>query len=81
MAMRVATLLRDRGLRVPEDLSVVGYTASSDPVITSICIPAEQMAQAATDYLLGCLDGTGKKKRLDTTLSVDLVDRGTTRQL
>ncbi len=69
------------GLRMPQDLSVVGYTASSDPVITSICIPAEQMAQAATDYLLGCLDGTGKKKRLDTTLSVDLVDRGTTRRL
>ena len=53
----------------------------SDPVITSICIPAEQMAQAATDYLLGCLDGAAKQKRLNTTLSVDLVDRGTTRRL
>ncbi len=72
--------IQKAGLKVPHDLSLVGYSASNDPDITSVCIPAEQMAQAATAHLLQRLSGTGSTEEVvfNTTLPVELIDRGTT---
>lgn len=69
------------GLKVPDDLSLVGYSASPNPDLTSICLPAEEMARAATAHLLKMLSGQGdtKESSLNTVLPVELVDRGTTK--
>lgn len=66
------------GLKVPDDLSLVGYSASDDPNLTSVCIPAEEMARQAVDHLLARLDDGGED-RFNATLPVVLVDRGTTK--
>ena len=68
------------GLKVPDDLSLVGYSASPNPDLTSVCLPVEEMARAATAYLLERLSGQGERDEsvFNTTLPVELVDRGTT---
>jgi LacI family transcriptional regulator len=68
------------GLKVPEDLSLVGYSASSSPDLTSVCLPTDDMARVATETLIGSL--AAKKPApeavLNVTLPVRLIERGTT---
>jgi LacI family transcriptional regulator len=66
MAMRVCALLRQRGLRVGEDISVAGYddyriiTEHMDPPLTSIELPYAAMGMRAAEKLLRLINGTGK---------------------
>lgn len=51
-----------RGLRVPEDVSVVGFdniefAAHANPPLTTIDVPAEEMGKSAAAYVLGFLSG------------------------
>ena len=51
-----------RGLRVPEDISIVGFdnlefSMHSNPPLTTIDVPAEEMGVAAADYILRNLNG------------------------
>ena len=76
-AIRVLEIAAELGLRVPEDLSVVGYdnvpeAASAVPPLTSIAQPMHQMGAEAVRILLGLLSGeTGEEHlRLPATLVV-----------
>ncbi|HWA20637.1 MAG TPA: LacI family DNA-binding transcriptional regulator [Devosia sp.] len=66
MALRVCALLRQRGLRVPEDISVAGYddyriiTEHMDPPLTSIELPYAAMGMRAAEKLLRLINGAGK---------------------
>jgi LacI family transcriptional regulator len=67
------------GLRVPQDVSVVGYTAQEVPDFTSIKVPLDEMGRRATEYLLGLLSEERKGDSLPRTpLAVSLVDMGST---
>jgi len=66
------------GLAIPDDFSLVGYGVSETTELTSVCIPAAEMAREATLYLLRRLDGMGTETPFFQTLPVTLVDRGTT---
>ena len=73
---------RSRGLRVPEDLWVVGYDdiemASWDSYdLTTVRQPLEEMARLATELLLGRMREPGRKAGTHC-LSNDLVIRGST---
>jgi LacI family transcriptional regulator len=63
LAMQVYGMLRSRGLRVPEDISVAGYDDHrliSDnlyPPLTSVELPYHQMGMAAAGILLKRLNG------------------------
>lgn len=51
-----------RGLRVPEEVSVVGFdniefSAHANPPLTTIDVPAEEMGKSAASYVLGNLSG------------------------
>jgi len=53
-ALGVYQAAREAGLRIPEDLSVVGFddlpvTALADPPMTTVHQPLVEMAMAATD--------------------------------
>ncbi|HEY3378426.1 MAG TPA: LacI family DNA-binding transcriptional regulator [Armatimonadota bacterium] len=55
-------LLRDRGIRVPEDMSLVGfdgtYLAIDDPrvsFLTSVRLPLEEIGRRAAEYLVQCV--------------------------
>ena len=67
------------GLRVPEDISVVGYTALDVPDFTSIRVPLDEMGRRATEHLIGLLSDEGKRATLPgAPLGVSLVDMGST---
>lgn len=71
--------IQQAGLKVPDDLSLVGYSASGSPELTSVCIPVQEMARLATEHLLARLENDAAEGHLNATLPVALVDRGTTR--
>lgn len=61
-AMMVLQAIRDRGLKVPDDVSVVGYDDSisimqSDVKLTTISHPKKEMGIQAAKYMIDMLDG------------------------
>ncbi|PRX96128.1 LacI family DNA-binding transcriptional regulator [Allonocardiopsis opalescens] len=82
MAMGVYEALFDRGLRVPQDVSVVGFddlaqTRWAVPPLTTVRQPLTEMAAVATRMLLQLVAG----EELDSTrleLTTDLVRRSST---
>lgn len=82
MAIGAIQQLRAQGLRVPEDVSVVGYdgtalTAFTDPPLTTVRQPVGRIAQAAVTTLLQSIAGEDSPP---TTLrfSPELIVRGST---
>jgi LacI family transcriptional regulator len=62
LALGVLLAVRERGLRVPEDLSVVGfdditYARLSDPPLTTLRQPAREMGSAGARLVFRRLDG------------------------
>ena len=61
-AMMILQAIRDRGLKVPEDVSIVGYDDSisimqSDVKLTTISHPKKEMGIQAAKYMIDMLDG------------------------
>jgi GntR family transcriptional regulator of arabinose operon len=61
-AVKVILQLKEMGLRVPEDISVVGfddsYLALNGPVkLTTVTHPKEKLGEAAAELLLGLMNG------------------------
>ena len=76
-AIGVCHGLRESGLRVPEDVAVVGYGnievgAYMTPALTTLATPREAMAQAAMELMLEQLEGqeTPRQITLETPLIV-----------
>ena len=66
MAMGAMDAARDRGLRIPDDISVIGFddipqAAQVRPALTTVRQPLEQMGRVATQILLGMLKNPDKK--------------------
>ncbi len=78
VAMGAKSALREAGLRVPDDVSMIGFddiswASYSDPPLTTIRLPAHKLASEACLLLLDLLKGKEVKKReviLDTELIV-----------
>ncbi|MCX5201627.1 LacI family transcriptional regulator [Streptomyces sp. NBC_00237] len=82
MALGVVRAARDRGLRVPQDVSVVGYDDSplipfTDPPLTTVRQPVHAMASAAVGALLEELGGN-PVQRTEYVFQPELVVRGST---
>jgi LacI family repressor for deo operon, udp, cdd, tsx, nupC, and nupG len=62
MAMGVIDAARQRGVRIPDDLSVVGSTTSGsrylDPPLTTITQPMREIGEGCVRLLLGILNGS-----------------------
>lgn len=61
MALGAIRAVRDAGLRVPEDVSIIGFDDSSlieflDPPLTTIRQPVQAMSAAAVSYLVDAID-------------------------
>jgi LacI family transcriptional regulator len=72
---------RKRGLRIPDDLSIVGfddaeYASLLDPPLTTISVPAEEMGQKAAEALLTALKTKSAPQAL--CLETRLTLRGST---
>jgi DNA-binding LacI/PurR family transcriptional regulator len=62
MALGALRALRAAGRRVPEDVAIVGFddaaaAAASDPPLTTVAQPLEEMAQLMTELLVRQIDG------------------------
>jgi len=67
-------------LRVPEEMSILGYSAGSAPEVTSLCVPTAEIGHRATDHLIGFL-ATGANGPVPggfVHVDVEIVDRDTT---
>jgi LacI family transcriptional regulator len=82
MAMGVMDAVRNRGLRVPDDISVVGFdnipqSAMVYPPLTTVQQPLEQMGRVAAQMLLSILN-SDKKEANRIELPTELILRGST---
>jgi LacI family transcriptional regulator, xylobiose transport system transcriptional regulator len=80
-ALGVLEAARTTGIRVPRDLSVVGYddvpiARWSSPALTTVHQPLKEMAEEAARLVLRLRDGDATSTRMD--LAVDLVVRQST---
>lgn len=68
MAVGAITAALERGLHVPDDLSVVGYDDQEDladqitPALTTVTIPHYEMGRTAVEHLLDALDNARAPK-------------------
>ena len=81
MALGAIQAIRERGLSVPEDISVIGFddlfvTSFASPALTSVRQPTEKMASLATQLLIDRLEGKLTEVR-QVTLPVTLTIRET----
>ena len=82
MALGVIRAARSRGLRVPEDLSVIGFDDSAliaftDPPLTTIRQPVQAMGKAAVSALLSEVSGV-RVSRTELLFHPELIVRGST---
>ena len=80
IAIGCYSALRERGLRCPEDVSVVGFndmplSGFLDPALTTVAIPQNDIGAAAAQLILGMINDGRPAHRL---LPVALVVRGST---
>lgn len=74
---------KKRGLRIPEDLSVVGYDNTSlcnivEPPLTSIDMPVEELGRKVINLLVGKIEGTEKTKQRIRLLPTLVIRQSTT---
>ncbi|MEU9664007.1 LacI family DNA-binding transcriptional regulator [Streptomyces bobili] len=82
MALGVYEALAERGLRVPDDISVVGFddlpeSRWSTPALTTVRQPLAEMAATALRLLVRMMDGE-RPEGTRTELSTRLVERAST---
>lgn len=82
MALGAIRMVRERGLRVPEDVSVVGFDDSTlvqfiDPPLTTIRQPVLAMGAAAVSHLVDAIEGQPVPPQ-EYVFQPELVLRGST---
>jgi len=85
VAMGVKSALREAGLRVPDDISIMGFddipwARYSDPPLTTIRLPAQELASKACLVLLNLMKGSEPEDR-NLVLDTELVVRQSCRKL
>jgi LacI family transcriptional regulator len=85
MAFGVVQAVLDRGLRIPEDLSLIGFdnigfSAVVHPPLTTIHQPKYEMGSAAVDILLRLARDKGKQMPEHRRLGVELIERQSCKQ-
>ena len=78
MAFGLMAGLRDAGLRVPQDASIVGIdglflSALSNPMLTTVQLPVREMAQAMVELAMLAPDDTASRERIFTP--TNLIER------
>ena len=84
MAIGAIRALKEAGLRVPEDVSVVGFDGLDIgsylvPQLSTVIQPVEDMARRSVEILLGCIEAEGGACHV--TVPFSLLQRESTRKL
>jgi DNA-binding LacI/PurR family transcriptional regulator len=83
MALGLLGRLRDRGVRVPQDISVIGIddiqmSRMSSPTLTTVSLAKEQAGRAAVDLLVSLLERPEGVRNVRRELPTQLLVRGST---
>ena len=86
MAYGVIRVALERGLRIPEDLSLIGFdniefSSIIHPPLTTIHQPKYEMGEAAVEILLRLARDKGKQTREHRLLGVELIERQSCRKV
>jgi LacI family transcriptional regulator len=86
MAVGVMKTAREMAIELPDDLSVAGFDDSklasrSDPALTTIRRPVQEMARLATAKLIAAIDGREDDARIMSMVTPFLVPRESTAPL
>ncbi len=81
MAIGALATMKERGLRCPEDISVIGYhdlpqVDRLTPPLTTVRQPQEELGRLAAEMTIGLLDGQARPQR--HRLAPTLIVRGST---
>ncbi|MGL3148927.1 LacI family DNA-binding transcriptional regulator [Microbacterium sp. A82] len=84
-ALGLYAALRERGLRVPDDTLVVGwgdypFSRFLDPPLSTVRLPAIEIARRATKRLLALIDGSAEPGPITEYFAPELVLRGSMNQ-
>jgi DNA-binding LacI/PurR family transcriptional regulator len=82
IAAGLYTAARDRGLRIPDDVSVIGFddmdfARALDPPLTTVALDGELLGATSFELLEGRMAGRRTRRRV--VLPVELLVRGSTR--
>ena len=85
VAMGAKSALREAGLRIPDDISIIGFddipwAKYSDPPLTTVRVPAQKLASHACLILLDLVQGSDPEER-HMVLDTELVVRKSCRKL
>jgi DNA-binding LacI/PurR family transcriptional regulator len=85
VAIGAKAALREAGLRIPENISLVGFddipwAQYSDPPLTTIRLPAQKLAQTSCVILMDLLQGLEPPTRR-LILNTELIVRKSCREL
>jgi LacI family transcriptional regulator len=80
VAIGAKAAIREANLRIPEDVSLVGFddipwAKYSDPPLTTIQLPAEALAQSACTLLLDLIQGNESSENNHLILETELIIR------
>lgn len=80
LAIGAITILRRRGLRVPDDIAVVGYddvpvAAEGDPALTTVHVPLREIGERAVARILEALANERVQKGIQEVVPAQLVRR------
>lgn len=86
MTVGVLQLIRERGLRIPQDISLIGFDdadlfALLDPGITVVSQPLTEIAREVADLMIDRLTGDREHGPRSVRLECNIVLRGSTRPL
>ncbi|MEC1620513.1 arabinose utilization transcriptional regulator AraR [Bacillus mojavensis] len=84
IALKVIDMLREMDIKVPEDISIVGYDDShfaqiSEVKLTSVKHPKSVLGKAAAKYVIDCLEHK-KPKQEDVVFEPELIIRQSARK-
>jgi LacI family transcriptional regulator len=82
MAFGAMIAIQEKGLKIPQDISVVGYdnialASMTDPPLTTVHTPMTQMGIAAAEYMVSLLEGRSPSPR-QVYFPLEIVIRGST---
>jgi len=86
-AREIVDIIAEIGLRIPEDVSLIGYDDSAtgrffNPSLTTMSVPKYEMGKEAAKFLLEWVKkGTKKNGPFQKALKPKLIVRGTTKKL
>ena len=86
IALGALRALRDAGLRMPQDISVVSFDDQPsefcvEPFLTVVVQPAYEIGKLATELLLARLTGSAPETYQEIVLATELIVRKSTRQI